>query len=214
MPKNIKTISKREFYKMISEHYSVPIVKNTIIPFTNNIRRIILDERKILYRTAKSIKPKVILEIGTSYGHTASGLFVNALYADVYTIDIYRGMKIGVPIFQKTEVFPRKEIGKVFKNKIPGIYQIFGDSRQSATYQALKGKTVDFAFIDGNHSLSAVIKDTINVLKFTKNNSIIFWHDFKNDKTVEVKAALDSLLHTKRLKIFHIDKTWLAFTIL
>ena len=214
MPKNIKTISKREFYKIISEHYSVPIIKNIIIPFSSSIRRIILDERKILYRTAKSIRPKVILEVGTNYGYTALGLFVNALYADVYTIDIYKEMKIGVPIFQKTEVFPRKEIGKVFKNKIPGIYQIFGDSRKIATYKTLKGKTIDFAFIDGNHSLSSVIKDTINVLKFAKNNSIIFWHDFKNYKTVEVETALDSLLHTKRLKIFHIDKTWLAFSIL
>ncbi|MDO8525678.1 MAG: class I SAM-dependent methyltransferase, partial [Candidatus Omnitrophota bacterium] len=122
-----------------------------------------------------------------------------------------------VPASQKNQVLSKNEVGRAFRDKIPGIYQIFGDSRDIGTYARLKGKAVDLAFIDGNHSFDAVVRDTRNVLKFTKKRSIIFWHDFKDsdaDGIIEVKQALDSLCYSERLKIFHIHKTWLAFTII
>lgn len=210
MLQKIEVISKRSFFKIISYRYSTSIVKE--ITVLSRKPAVPLNELKIIYRTVRSIKPKTILEIGTSYGYLTLGLFINAIYANVYTIDICKEMKVEVPPRQKSEVRPKSKVGWAFRNKIPGIYQILGDSRYMNTYSVLKGKTVDFAFIDGNHSFEAVVKDTRNILKFVNKNSIIFWHDF-NDVT-GVKIALDNLACINKLKIFHIDKTTLAFSFL
>jgi len=210
MLRKVKVISKKDFFEIISCRYSVSIARKIVV--LSRRTQTSLNDLKIIYRTARSITPRTILEIGTCYGDTTAGLFVNAIYADVYTIDIYKEMKINVPFYQKLEVLPKSKVGRVFKNRIPGIHQILGDSRNVDTYSILKGKTVDFAFIDGNHSFEAVLQDTRNVLKFVRKDSIIFWHDF-NDIT-GVKMALNNLIYTDRLKIFYIDKTWLAFSIL
>lgn len=210
MLRKIKVISKKDFFKTISCRYSVSIARKIVVLSRGPLTP--LNDQKIIYRTARSIKPRTILEIGTYYGYLTLGLFVNAIYADVYTIDIYKEMKIKVPFYQKLEVLPKSKVGWAFRNKIPGIHQILGDSRNVNTYPILKGKTVDFAFIDGNHSFEAVLQDTRNVLKFVRKNSIIFWHDF--DDMTEVKMALNNLIYTDRLKIFYIDKTLLAFSIL
>jgi len=87
-------------------------------------------------------------------------------------------------------------------------------TREPSTYSVLKGKTVDFAFIDGNHSFGAVVKDTKNILEFTRPKSIIFWHDFTGDKSAEVIEALYYMAQSGKLKIFHIDTTSLAVSIL
>ncbi len=207
----IDTISEKEFFKILSCRYSVSIAGKVVMPYLKKGMTPSYD-RRILYMTAKIIKPKTILEIGTRHGYLTVGLFLNAIDANVYTIDICNEMKINIPKSQKREILPKEKVGKAFRNKIPGIYQILGNSRDIITYSAIKDKKIDFAFIDGNHSFRAVIKDTHNVLKFTKKKSIIFWHNFRNHDDIEL--ALNSLIRSDRLKIFHIDGTLLAFTIL
>lgn len=212
MPRQIETITKREFFQLISDRYSVPFARGVTMSVPGAYTP--LNDQRILYRTAKSIKPKVILEIGTFDGSITLGLYLNAFGAEVYTIDICKEMGIDVPHMQLCDVLPKKLVGRVFGKKVPGIYQFFGDSRDKKSYSFLKGKTIDFVFIDGNHSCDAVIKDTCNVLKFTKKNSIIFWHDFLCERNTDVHEALGKLIYTKKLQIYHIAKTILAFAIL
>jgi hypothetical protein len=207
--RKIKIISRQEFFKVISRRYSVSIPRKIAVVSNGTLTPV--NDLKIIYRTASSIKPGTILEIGTFLGWATVGLFVNAIYADVYTIDIHKEMGKKVPGYQKFEVLPKDKVGQAFKDKIPGIHQILGDSRNAETYSLLKGKTVDLVFIDGNHSFEAVLRDTRNVLRFVRKKSIIFWHDF--NEVTGVKKALNELVCADRLKIYHIDKTWLAFSI-
>jgi predicted O-methyltransferase YrrM len=210
MSPKIEVISRNDFFKIISRRYSVPIARKIVVLSEGTLTP--LKDMRIIYSAVSSIKPGTILEIGTFYGWFTLGLFLNDVYADVYTIDIYKEMRKKVPSCQKRQVLAKNKIGQAFKNKIPFIHQILGDSRNLDTYSILKGKTVDFAFIDGNHSFKAVLRDTRNVLRFARKNSIIFWHDFNNETGVD--KALNEILCKDKLEIFHIDKTWLAFSIL
>ena len=171
-------------------------------------------DAKVLFTTANMTEPKMILEIGTYKGKTTLGLANSALDAQVYTMDIFREMRKDINPSQRVEILPKTKVGRVFKNKKKNIIQIFGDSRDIASYP-FRGKKIDLAFIDGDHSLKAVIQDSLNVLKFMKRRSIIFWHDFFGDKnSQQVSAALGYLAVRKRLDIFHIKNTRLAFCLL
>lgn len=75
-------------------------------------------DARILYQIAKTLLPKVILEIGTFYGHTTYGLALNSPDSKLYTLDIYKEMGIAVPAYQERELLPRQEVGKHFRGKI------------------------------------------------------------------------------------------------
>jgi hypothetical protein len=120
-------------------------------------------------------------------------------------------MGIDVPQYQEIELLEKEMVGAIFKNKQTTITQIFGDSRKISTYKDLP--YFDFVFVDGNHSCESIISDTMNVFNQTKKNAVIFWHDYKNDGFVETIPALNKLITELKIKIFHIQESWLAFTI-
>jgi len=203
----IKIMARRDFFKILTKYYSVPIADSVII--LDNTKTPV-EDRYVLEKAVKSIRPKIVLEIGTYLGETTLELAKNSPTSKIYTIDICEEMQVDIPYLQEDELLPRKKVGKAFRNKNRNIFQILGDSRQFSTYSFLNGKKIDFAFIDGNHSLEAVIQDTENVLNFMQKNSIIFWHDFR----AEVREALSYLITKKPLEIFQIHKTSLAYSIL
>jgi|GEM_PF-5604504 len=211
--KEIKLITKKDLFRIITAHYKTGLVKSVIL-LEDSLTKTPRQDRYILEKIVKSIKPKIILEIGTYLGQMTLELAKNSPGSQIYTIDICKEMDLDVPDYQKDEVLPKVRVGERFRNKAKNICQILGDSRKFSTYSFLGGKKIDFAFIDGNHSLEAVIQDTQNLLKFTQRNSIIFWHDFLGPGKNEVKEALSYLVAKKQLEIFQIDKTHLAYSIL
>ena len=194
--KNIKMVTVKKFFKFVSRRYPNSVRDEVIIAGYNLATS--LNEKYILYKLIRILRPGIILEIGTHFGFTTLGFAKNSPGSMIYTIDICKEMKIDIPRFQKPIALPKKFVGKAFAKKKTRIMQIFGDSRKIETYSFLKKKIVDFAFIDGNHSFEAVLEDTRNVLKFVRKNSIIFWHDF--DDITGVKMALNNLVYTDRLK--------------
>lgn len=74
-------------------------------------------------------------------------------------------------------------------------------------------KQFQFIFIDANHELSYVRRDTENSLRMLANSpSCIVWHDYKNPDFPELTQYLDDL--SEELKIYHIGDTMLAFHLL
>lgn len=73
-------------------------------------------------------------------------------------------------------------------------------------------KKFDLIFIDGDHSYTAVKKDTENAFKLLKdNNSIIVWHDCGRSYNLEnwntIAAMIDGAPKENRNKIYHISNT-------
>jgi hypothetical protein len=168
-----------------------------------------------LLRTAKIIEPNNVLEIGTFYGETTLALADNLPKATIYTIDICKEMKIDIPSYQRSEVLRRSRVGEAYLSYgATNVISITGDSRKRSTFRPLKSRCVDLAFIDGNHSYEAVIRDSINVLAVMKPRGAILWHDYKDNGRGDVKAALRQLSVARGLTIYHIKGTWLAACLL
>lgn len=107
-----------------------------------------------------SIGKKRILEIGTSSGQTTINMAkFSAVDSLVYSVDIIQGDKTdieGYPWFKK-------------------IRFIEMDSKL-LDFKSLKEK-FDLIFIDGEHSLKAVVNDTLKSLEVLAPGGQIVWHD-------------------------------------
>ena len=116
------------------------------ITFNSNfIRPIqIREEIKNLLLILDKVKPKVILEIGTAGGGT---LFLFSNVADE------EATLISVDLNQTIE---KRILFKYIKKEKQKIFLIQGDSHSIETLKKiegiLKGRNVDFLFIDGDHS--------------------------------------------------------------
>jgi cephalosporin hydroxylase len=126
-----------------------------------------------LVRILEKIKPRTILEIGTANGGTLF-LFSRVVHpaATLISIDLPGG-KFGGG-------YPKWKIPlyKSFVRKDQKIYLIRDDSHNSKTLtkvkNILKGKKVDFLFIDGDHSYKGVKEDFEMYSKLVERESYSF----------------------------------------
>ena len=111
----------------------------------------------------KTLKPKVILEIGVAFGGSMN-LWLNFSQDDT----LYIGVDNAMQFVPKKEYIQKKIL-------------IEGDSQLPDTVkkvkEALGDNKVDFLFIDGSHIASAVRSDFAIYSPFVKNGGIIALHD-------------------------------------
>lgn len=132
------------------------------------------------------------IEIGVKHGNSFK------LWAGV------EGIKIGIDV----SPFP------VELRTIPHVYDICGDSHDSGTVKRvrdiLKGRTVDWLFIDGDHETEAVIQDYIDYRQFVTVGGFIGFHDIDNISHQGIRLFWDSL-EGEKWEICHIGiKRWLG----
>jgi hypothetical protein len=160
--------------------------------------------------------PSVVLEIGTSTGHTTALIASNAPRAHVYTLNIPpEGIAAGEGGVFTTVAPSREEIGTYYREKgLTNITQILANS---ATWEPDIG-TVDVAFVDGCHDTEFVYNDTRKILRMTKPGSFILWHDFNPNLTGNydwinsVCLGVEELYGDRLLNgpIFHVRDSWVG----
>jgi len=129
-----------------------------------------------LLRLLTESHPKIVCEIGTANGGTLF-LFsrVSSPSATIISIDLPRGRFGGG--------YPEWKIPfyKSFMSHKQKICLIRGDSHSPTTIKTvrniLKGRKVDFLFIDGDHTYNGVKTDFEVYSKFVKQGGIIALHD-------------------------------------
>ena len=145
------------------------------ITFNSNfIRPIqIREEIKNLLLILDKVKPKVILEIGTARGGT---LFLFSNIADE------EATLISVDLYQTVE---KRILFRYIKKGKQKIFLIQGDSHKIEILRKikgiLKGRNVDFLFIDGDHSYEGVKKDFEMYSPLVRKGGIIAFHDIVPD---------------------------------
>ncbi|MCH7545400.1 MAG: class I SAM-dependent methyltransferase [Planctomycetes bacterium] len=158
--------------------------------------------------------PAIMLEIGTSHGHTTALMAQNAPQAIVHTINIPpEEIKQGGR--HVTHAISREDIGRYCRDLgLTNIRQIYANT---ATWEPDFGP-IDITFIDGCHDSSFVYNDTRKVLKKCRVGSLLLWHDFNpdlaraHDWLGDVCSGIERLLARRviRGKIFRLQDSWVG----
>lgn len=121
-------------------------------------------------------KPKTVVEIGTANGGSlflfCRSVDVNAV---VVSIDLPNGIHGGGSPYWKTLLFKR------FKRPGQHLHFLRANSRSPETIGRLKtllaGRTIDFLFIDGDHTYEGVKADYENYSPLVSKGGLIAFHD-------------------------------------
>ena len=135
-----------------------------------------------LARRIEKKRPSVILEIGTARGGTL--FLASQLAADdalIISIDLPGGMYGGGYPDWKIPFY------KAFKKKNQVIELIQGDSHSDEVLMKLKillnKRTIDYLFIDGDHTYEGVKKDFDTYSRLLSPGSFVAFHDIVSDKS-------------------------------
>jgi hypothetical protein len=138
----------------------------------------------ILGSLVKALQPDVILEFGTYLGVGTQTMALNAAKScRIYTIDLpdqtSPEMTSGLNRLDRQHVQKsRSRVGKAFVGG-PTENQIIQIRADSLTFKAETSmKRVDFAYIDGGHTLPIVTKDTENSFRVLSPRGTIVWDDY------------------------------------
>lgn len=131
----------------------------------------------VMLEIVKTIKPKVIVEIGVDGGD----LLMTWQRAFSPTL------LVGIDVH---------EVGRLKENlSLNGLRakMIYGDSQSEETVEKLKkvlqGKAVDFLFIDGDHHYAACKRDYELYSPFVRKGGFIGFHDIQNRRLKDVGVS-------------------------
>ena len=124
----------------------------------------------------KKFNPKTVLEIGTAQGGTLFAFTrAAAAFARIISLDLPQGMYGGgyqrwkIPLF-RSFALPRQK-----------LYLVRADSHQPSSLREVQekfgGESIDFLFIDGDHSYDGVKRDFEMYSPLVKKGGIIAFHD-------------------------------------
>jgi len=172
-------------------------------------------ESVMLLKLLRCVEPTFIFEFGTYKGYTTRLLLENLPESNVeceriYTLDLPEIDNIAFQGGDKNLAlealnFKRKYLNSSKKNLVKQIFQ------DSMTLDAAQyTKKFQYIFVDANHEVSYVKKDTENSLKMLADSpSCIIWHDYGNHEFPQLTQYLDDL--ASDLTLYHVEGTMLAF---
>jgi len=166
------------------------------------------------YTTVSKEDWNVFIEIGVWKGHSIS-----------FLADKLRGKKdisiYAVDLFEETYRWSGENGDSNIKKQVPHIYDIYQqvlketntrhliEDIKSFSWRAsefFEDKSVDFVFIDADHSYESVKKDIIAWLPKVRSSGMISGHDYFT--APGVRKAVTELLPESETRIHHQSGTW------
>jgi hypothetical protein len=146
---------------------------------------------------ARAVGARRIFEIGTYRGQTTCAIAQVCPEAEIFTLNLPPEADARYAPFLGWYIRHSP-----FQNR---IRQLFCDSRlfDTGPYR----KSMDFVFVDGDHSYDAVKNDTAKALELLRPGGVVIWHDFAG-KCPGVIRFLEEF--SEKRPLFHIRKTCLA----
>lgn len=188
------------------------------------IGSITLVDQIILLSLIELVNPERILEIGTYQGYSTRLFLNNSVASEVVSIDLpSTDISLGEEV-DKNRVLQdgrynddylravqaktgTKYLADLNANERKRIKLIKCDSTK-LDFRVLG--SIQFAFIDGGHSLEIVNQDTINVLKQLESG-VVVWHDYSSAIHSGVTEFLGT--HAARNQIFYVQGGLCAFQV-
>lgn len=165
-------------------------------------------ELETLITLVRSVKPRVMIEVGCNNGRTAKAILRNVPSLERYIgIDVPPGYDFAKKV-QAREVPMRP--GELALDDPRFMLVLTRRGTFDLTWEDLPSANV--VFIDGDHGAEAVRNDHDLALACWDRlkPGLIIHHDDHDEPTVDVRATLDAL-HTDDAPIVHVLGTWLAF---
>lgn len=160
-------------------------------------------ETAILATLVNSVSPRVMIEFGCNRGTTAKRLLDN-----VPSLQKYIGVDVA-PDHVPTLSCQRSEVPGYAGCDAADDPRFFLLTVPSRTIRAGWLESCEAVFIDGDHSLPAVLHESRLACELVRAGGIICWHDYGNS-SVEVTQALDDL-SAQGWPICAVENSWLAF---
>jgi predicted O-methyltransferase YrrM len=175
-----------------------------------------LRDAECLATVVRNVRPSVCVDIGTSTGHSAACMAVNAPDAEIVTVNIApEEIRDGKGGSLTTVALEPCQVGSYYRErKLTNITQLIVNTKD---WEPTTG-VVDVAFIDGCHDSKFVYDDTLKVLKYMKAGSFLLWHDFNVDLVEKYHWIYSVCLGVERLfangllrdRIFHLRDSWVG----
>jgi hypothetical protein len=151
-------------------------------------------------------------EIGVCYGWNMHFMLEKLSIQKIYGIDPYEPYIDGPAGFVNEETLA--EMKRQFKeNTIKFNSVVFIEKKSDEAHVEIEDNSLDFVFIDGDHSYQQVLKDLRNYYPKVKPGGIFSGHDFcfDHDNDFPVRRALETFFgSTSNLKFCKNDSwyTW------
>ncbi len=207
----LKDFEETKFFQQLSGHFV--FAQSNL--FNRDVKVTRFMETHFLATLVKELNPQTIFEIGTYNGFTTLHLAVNSPKScQIFTLDLppdYDVQKLGASSYDDVLVIQlsQKTINQRFYKKHPfesKITELYGNSAVF-DFSDYFGK-IDIVFIDGNHSLEYLKRDTENAYKMLSDQGVIVWHDFDYIIHKEVFFYLNDL--AKDYPIYSVPHTRFA----
>jgi predicted O-methyltransferase YrrM len=160
-------------------------------------------ETALLAALIGSVKPRVMIEFGCNRGTTAKRLLDN-----IGSLEKYIGIDVA-PDHVPTLACQRSEVPNHAGCDAADDARFLLLTMPSRSLDVEALEPCDAVFIDGDHSLPAVMHESRLARALLRPGGIICWHDYGNP-AVEVTAALDAL-QAQGWPINCVENSWLAF---
>lgn len=155
-----------------------------------------------LYHLVGKIKPEVILETGTWKGRSARKMLEQSPKSKYFGFDVFED---ATPEFNLQESNGKKrcemESTKGFLHGFD-VELIKGNTRETLPKFVERGQKIDFAFIDGGHSVETIKSDFENILKILKPGGTVVFDDYYDGTAIDTKKfgcneVVKDIPHTK-----------------
>ena len=127
-----------------------------------------------LIKLVEQQQPKRILEVGTWNGHRAVQMLEASPLAHYYGFDLFENAdaKTDEREFNVKKHFSIDDVYQYMMMYFPGQFELYrGDSNK--TLRDFQTDYIDFAFIDGGHSVATIKNDLHNVMRLMEKGTIV-----------------------------------------
>lgn len=155
------------------------------------------------------------LEIGVKDGKYSHHLVKHSGLSKIYLLDAWKHFpesdyEDGANDSQKVQDARYRQVLKQMKPYGKRVQVLRGDSRK--LHKKFADGSLDFVFIDANHSYDAVLEDLRNFAPKVRRGGIVSGHDFANQvrpgSVIEVKRAVEDYCRERGIELHITPEPW------
>ncbi|MGO8931001.1 MAG: class I SAM-dependent methyltransferase [Limisphaerales bacterium] len=167
------------------------------------------DDLGALLQVARSVLPKVAVELGTAHGNLTANLCRQCPDVTVYTVDAPAAEQTGEVV---TYSLSKNEIGRVYRRHgySERVVQIFENTLKLDLSRYFQGPSVGLGIIDACHDAEYVMNDFRKLTPFIEPGAIILLHDTDPSMEKHLRGSYMACMRLRRngFDIKQLTGTW------